>query len=239
MNLLEAIDVRRSCRTFFKSNIEQDNIDALVAFIDEYNDASGLDIQFILNDSAPFSGLKSYGILNGVNNYIALVGKDEVIMREKAGYYGERLVLSATQMGLGTCWVSSTYSNKKSKAEVDEGEKLFAVIAIGNGKDSTTVMAKINKLSMQKKKEFDKLFDYSQQPPEWFINGVKSAQKAPSAMNKQPVKFTFSRGDASAYVTDYSSTNAIDLGIAKMHFEVGAGHGKWQFGNYANFERLD
>ncbi len=238
MDMLSAIDARHSCRTYFKSHIKQDYIDELVELIDKFNKETGLNIQFILNDSDPFGGLKSYGIFKGVNNYIAFVGKDTDIMREKAGYYGEALVLKAVQMGLGTCWVSGTYSPKKSKIEVEKGEKLFCVVTIGNGKESTTAMSKLNKVFLPKKKSIEKLYEFSQTPPAWFLSGVEAASKAPSAMNKMPTRFIYSRGEVSAYVQDYS-INAIDLGIAKLHFEIGAGQGKWQFGNYGKLENQD
>ena len=67
---------------------------------------------------------------------------------------------------------------------------------------------------------------------------MEAASKAPSAMNKMPTRFIYSRGEVSAYVQDYS-LNAIDLGIAKLHFEIGAGQGKWQFGNYGKLENQD
>ena len=59
-------------------------------------------------------------------------------------------------------------------------------------------------------------------PPDWFIRGIDAALLAPTAMNQQ--KFTFSLDGsnvtAKAGIGFYSK---IDLGIAKYHFELGAG----------------
>ncbi|GHV42908.1 hypothetical protein FACS189490_12720 [Clostridia bacterium] len=76
--------------------------------------------------------------------------------------------------------------------------------------------------------------------PDWFINGVKAAVGAPSAINRQPVVFGYKGGNVSASVADISvSAMPLDLGIAKLHFELGAGTsyvGKWQWGNDGTFE---
>lgn len=64
---------------------------------------------------------------------------------------------------------------------------------------------------------------------QWFLDGVDAALLAPSAMNQQ--KFTFILEDggkvrAQAGVGFYSR---IDLGIAKCHFELGAGDGTFRW----------
>lgn len=74
-----------------------------------------------------------YGKFSGVKNYIALIGKKDALLDEKCGYYGERLVLKAQQLGLNTCWVALTYSKVKTAFVIDKGEKLCAVIAVGYG----------------------------------------------------------------------------------------------------------
>ena len=51
-----------------------------------------------------------------------------------AGYYGERLVLKAQQLGLNTCWVAMTYRKIKTAFSTAPVEKLCIVIALGYGK---------------------------------------------------------------------------------------------------------
>ena len=72
-----------------------------------------------------------YGKFSGVENYIALVGKKGAGLDEKAGYYGEKLVLKAQELGLNTCWVAMTHG--KSTAEIKKDEKLACIIALGYG----------------------------------------------------------------------------------------------------------
>ena len=60
-----------------------------------------------------------YGKFENVKNYIAIVGNKN--NQEKAGYYGEKIVLKCPELGLNTCWVAMTYG--KSKAEIKRGQK--------------------------------------------------------------------------------------------------------------------
>ena len=65
--------------------------------------------------------------------------------------------------------------------------------------------------------------------PEWFARGVELALLAPTAMNQQKFRFELVDGDADASkprlkaTTGLGSYTDIDLGIAKLHFELGAG----------------
>lgn len=79
-----------------------------------------------------------YGKFSGVTDYIAMIGPKGKDLEEKVGYYGERLVLYAQQLGLNTCWVAMTYSKVKSAYTVNPGEKLCLVIAIGYGNTNGT-----------------------------------------------------------------------------------------------------
>lgn len=51
-------------------------------------------------------------------NYIALIGKKSPNLEEACGYYGEKIVLRAQQLGLNTCWVAMTYSKVKTAFQI-------------------------------------------------------------------------------------------------------------------------
>lgn len=114
MELLEAINNRHSVRQYIHKPLPQDIIFALQEKIDECNQKGKLHIQLVINEKKAFDSLMAhYGKFNGVENYIALIGKKSQDLEEKCGYYGEQLILLAQQLGLNTCWVAMTY--KKSK----------------------------------------------------------------------------------------------------------------------------
>lgn len=54
-------------------------------------------------------------------------------MDENYGYYGEKLVLKAQQLGLNSCWVGLTYNKFKIPCIINKAKSLRLVIALGYG----------------------------------------------------------------------------------------------------------
>lgn len=213
MELLEAIQARHSVRAYSDRIIEPEKKQILLDKIDEINEESGLHIQLISDEPKAFDGFMAhYGKFSGVTNYIALIGKKTNDLSEKCGYYGEQLVLLAQQLGLNTCWVAMSYTKVKSAYKIDAGEKLVVVISLGYG--GTQGVA-------HKSKSVKDVSD-SDAAADWFTRGVEAALLAPTAMNQQKFRFEKkgSKVRASAGTSFYSK---VDLGIAKLHFEIGAG----------------
>lgn len=237
MELNKAIEMRCSRRTYIDKPIENEKVRILEKLIGDVNKEGNLHLQLVLNDRKAFQGIrKSYGLFTGVQNYIALVGKNDKFFREKIGYYGERVVLEATRLGLGTCWVGGSFDKKSCNCNVEEGEILIAVIAIGNIPAEHTLKEKIIvKMARGKSKAVNEMYESDEVVPDWFKAGMEAVQKAPSGMNKQPVKFYYKNSTVTASVEVTKDNREIDLGISKLHFEIGAKGGKWQWGNGAAF----
>jgi len=221
MDLLEAIKSRHSVRSYTDKKIEGETLTQLRQTVDECNQKSGLSIQLCLNEPNAFTGMMArYGKFQNVKNYIALIGKKDNSLEEKCGYYGETIVLKAQQLGLNTCWVAMTYSKGKSAAVVKPGEKLVIVIALGYG-EATGVQHKL--------KAIEELSSVNSAAPEWFRAGVEAAQLAPTAMNQQKFRFELDGNLVKASAGSGFYTK-VDLGIAKYHFEIGAGESGWTWG---------
>ena len=225
MVLLEAIKNRHSVRSFTDQKIEGVVLEKLQKTIENCNKESGLHIQLHINEPETFSGmLAKFGRFRNVKNYIALVGKDTADVEEKCGYYGEKIVLEAQQLGLNTCWVAVTFNKKKSKKviELEEDEKLIIVIALGYG---------VTQGSSHKVKPLEKLSnieELSKPVPSWFMEGLKAAQLAPTAINQQ--KFRLELQDDTVFLKDEKGPSSkIDMGIVKYHFEIGAKNGNWRW----------
>lgn len=214
MNITEAMNERHSVRQYTDRPLSDDIISRLNEEISLCNKEGGLHIQLVADEPKAFDGFMAhYGKFSGVTNYIAMIGKNDADLQEKCGYYGERLVLLAQQLGLNTCWVAMTYSKIRTAFSVNEGEKLCIVISLGYGKTSGTP---------HKSKQFSDVVKSSGSIPDWFRSGVKAALLAPTAMNQQ--KFTFSLdGNRVSVKAGFGFYTKIDLGIVKYHFEAGAG----------------
>jgi len=139
--------------------------------------------------------------------------------------------LHATAMGLGTCWAGGSRSDMPFSLGNDEA--IVCSILLGNVDKEESFKERLMKSATHlKTKSAEDMFTSKDSIPNWFLNGMKAVQKAPSAVNRQPVMFSFENGKVSATVKDISNTlMAIDFGIAKLHFELGAGGGKWEWGN--------
>lgn len=215
MELLDAIKSRHSVRQYQDAALQADVRGPLQAEIDACNQESGLHIQLVAHEPRAFHGFMArYGKFSSVANYLALVGKKGPELQEKCGYYGERLVLKAQQIGLNTCWVAMTYKKIPSAIQVGAGEKLCLVIAIGYGE---------NQGVPHTVKSWEAVTEDIHAPvPDWFRRGIDAALLAPTAMNQQKFKFSLS-GDQVSVKPGVGFYSKIDLGIVKYHFEIGAG----------------
>ena len=81
--------------------------------------------------------------------------------------------------------------------------------------------------------------DITAHSPDWMKNGMEAVQLAPSALFKQPVRFRQEKDRAYAEVAHTDSFEMVDLGIAMLHFEIGAQKGTWTWGNPAVYEKIN
>lgn len=212
MDMLEIMKARHSVRQYEEKRIEIPEREALFHLVKECNKESGMNIQIVFDEPRCFEGIMAhYGKFSGVNNYIALVGKKGADLEEKAGYYGEKLVLKAQELGLNTCWVAMTHG--KSVAEIKKGEKLACIIALGYG---------ANQGVPHKSKPLEQLCSCAKAMPDWFSKGMEAVLLAPTAMNQQKFYFTLENGGVSAKAGKGFYTK-MDLGIVKYHFEAVTG----------------
>lgn len=222
MDMLEAIKSRHSVRDFTDKKIEGQVEAILRKAISEANVESGLNLQLFLNEPKAFkSRLFNLGRFNNCKNYLALIGPKG--MDEKFGYYGEKIVLKAQELGLNSCWVGSTYNKFGIPYKVNKSEKIRMVIALGYG---------ANQGKPHISKEITDLYQIeggANTPlPEWFIKGMEAAQLAPTSVNQQ--KFLMILKDKKVIAKALPAINSkIDIGIVKYHFEVGAGKGNFQW----------
>ena len=176
---------------------------------------------------------KSYGLFVGVQNYIAVISDANVSDRmEKEGRFGEKLVLEATAMGMSTCWVGTNYDRTSAMKLCGENDMLDCVIAIGYSGEKHSLKERMMEYGMKKQnKTIESLIEADSHVPEWFQRGMDAVYLAPTARNLRPFVFKYENGEVSAFCTGQTDTAMIDLGIAKLHFELGAGGGTWEYGS--------
>ena len=195
---------------------------ALQERIDALNREGRLHIQLIRNEPKAFQGtLAKYGKFRGVTDYLVMAGAKADDLDERIGYFGEQLVLFAQTIGLNSCWVGLSYTKVPGTYVLNDGEIIKAYIAIGYG-ETQGVSHKI--------KRIDQVSNVSESTPDWFRRGVEAALLAPTAVNQQKFSFEFLPAEngqlprvcAKKGFSLIGYTH-MDLGIAKYHFELGAG----------------
>jgi len=232
VTLLEAIDIRRSRRKYLPGPIEPQTKEALLALAKEYSEKAGARIELVFDNPAAFDGLrKTYGMLSGVRNYAGLIAqKDDKEAIERLGYYGELLMLHAVSMGLGTCWVGGSFDRASCPFKLIGYEEIACTITLGHTNERNSLRENlIYGITHRKTKAIGQMMDIDAPAPDWFLAGMRAVQKAPSAVNRQPVMFSYRNGVVSAATPGKDDTGSLlDLGIAKAHFELGAGRSVFQ-----------
>ena len=240
MTLLQAIDHRRSRRKYLPEPINTQTKESLQALAAEYSEKSGARIELVFDNPAAFDGLrKTYGMLTGVRNYAGLIvdpGDKQAV--ERLGYYGELLMLHAVALDLGACWVGGSFDRACCPFKLIDCEEIICTISLGVTKEKNSLRESlIYGVTHRKTKTIEDMMSIDAPAPDWFMTGMEAVQKAPSAVNKQPVMFHYKNGIVSASVENPGSMTLLDFGIAKLHFELGAGGGTWDWGNGGVFRR--
>ena len=229
MTLQEAIKARHSVRAYKDQPLSEEIIKVLEDEIVRLNHEGQLHIQLICNEPKAFQGtMAKYGKFRNANNYLVMAGKKSKAddLDERVGYYGEHLVLLAQTLGLNTCWVGLSYSKVPGTYVLDEDEKIACYIAIGYG-ETQGVSHKI--------KTVEQVSNATDLSPSWFRKGVEAALLAPTAVNQQKFSFEYLglkdnrhqvRAKKGFSLIGYSQ---MDLGIAKYHFEIGAGKDNFEW----------
>ncbi len=227
MTIQEAIEARHSVRAYKEQPLAEDAVKVLEEQIAALNKEQHLHIQLVVNEPKAFKGtLAKYGKFRNANNYIVMAGKKADDLDERIGYYGEQLVLLAQTLGLNTCWVGLSYTKVPETYVLDEGEKVVCYISIGYGETQgrghkIKTVEQVSKSTVKVDANGDDML--------WFKNGVEAALLAPTAVNQQKFSFEYIGMENGRHVVKAKrgfsiiGYTKIDLGIAKYHFEIGAG----------------
>jgi len=263
MDLLQAIEIRVSDRTFTGMRL-----DAKLRFrlMDTLTlngpfgtcprtvllDAAGLAVP---DDAKAAAGeskgarIGTYGIVKSPAAYLAAMvrGRENDRLLFDLGYVVEGLVLEATGLGLGTCWLGGTFDKGKAAAAagVGDGEALRALIAIGKPARTRGLLDRFIRNAagsadrlpaeeIARARERDAVAAGLLHEPA-VARMIEAVRRAPSASNRQPWRLVLARDEGGAILIDlYLARNdryerlagygiqAVDGGIAARHVEVAA-----------------
>ena len=242
--ILETIKVRRSVRTYTHRPIE----DAQRHLLQQA--ASKLEIESFRiawferkSNTHLAERIGTYGVIKGASAFLAgIIQKEAADQKETAiqfGYAFEQLVLKATEMGLGTCWLGGTFNPAVFAQHVALGqeEKIVMLTPIGTPAAEKHLISKISSKSANSstRKDWGDLFfdrDFSiplsKDTAGAYASALEMVRLAPSAVNSQPWRII--RDDSKfhfyAAETHYIALGKEgflrynDMGIAMAHFAL-------------------
>ncbi len=230
---IKAIEMRRSRRAYGSKPLSEDIKNVIKEMVEAVNETATPDFIFV-DDATP-----AFRLFTGKFSMIVVCGPDEQKAREECGYWGESIVLQCVYHGLATCWVGGTYNENKVYEMLDLplGTRIYCVITIGYLKDKLSPIEKtMYSATHRKSKSYQDMIEYCDESlPEAYSYGLKLVEKAPSGVNRRPVKFRYEKGVFSGYVDEPYSDKSIDFGIAKLHFVLGCRakgvYGSWSYEN--------
>jgi nitroreductase len=256
------IEKRFSCRIYLDRSIEQSLQAQLVDFMNSLKSGPfGSSLRFKLvaaseQDNRTLKGLGTYGFIRGARGFLLGVVRRGERDMEDFGYGMEQLILYATRLGLGTCWLGGTFNRSRFTKLIAprEDESMPAVASIGYiaNPDQARGTLLRKQIDADRRYSWDRLFfDGAYGKPLEragagdFELPLEMLRWAPSASNKQPwrvikdgeeVHLYLRRSpgyldNSGARVMQIADLQRVDMGIAMCHFELTAREnglsGKW------------
>jgi len=231
---LDAVSVRRSRRAYDGVALDRSTLDVLRFVCEGLRPWVDARAEIIAEPEVDvFRGLLgSYGKIHGAPSvlvFVASVPGDGPALRH-LGYVGEGVILEATALELGTCWVSGFFDPAKARklVELAPGERVVAVSPLGHPADQHTGTERVMEgvASSHNRKPLDEIAPGHDQWPAWAQKAATAARLAPSATNRQPWRFSYDGRDlllCRNSKRDLPRTSKwLDLGIASLHVELAA-----------------
>jgi len=258
------IKQRTSIRTYAKRPIESSKEALLKEFIASHQTwPFQTNMRFQLMTAHPddvdaLKGLGTYGVIRNPSGFIVGAMEPGRKNLEDFGYIMEHIILFATDLGLGTCWLGGSFrqSNFAKAIAASEHESLPAVTSIGNIAEKPSLRDTFFRFVVKPhtRLPWEQLFcsenftkPLSQAMAGAYAVPLEMVRLAPSASNKQPWRivkapnhnsFHFYLQRTKGYNRSQSKffkladLQRTDMGIAMCHFELSAHElglqGKWE-----------
>jgi nitroreductase len=198
-------------------------------------------------DNQSLRGLGTYGFIRGATGFIIGAAPQSRFYLEDYGCRLEQIILLATDLGLGTCWLGGTFTQSGFAGKISraKGEVIPAVVAIGRIADPKQAWREgVRRMAgADRRLPWNILFNQdsfatplAREAAGPFAEPLEMVRLGPSGSNKQPWRILRAGDDwhfylrrTKGYRTGFfqrilrlSDIQRIDLGIAMCHFELTA-----------------
>jgi len=246
-NAFEAIKERISVRSYSSRPVEETLRRDLEDYIETLGSGPfGITPRFKILaleplDKKEMRGLGTYGFIKGARLYLLGAVKDAPGAMEDLGYCMEKIILKATSLGLGTCWLGGTFKRAAfaRKMSLDTGELLPAITPVGHPVNKTTSADRLTRLAAKskKRKPWSEVFfgpggkaPLTDNEAKRYHDPLEAVRLGPSASNRQPWRIIKDEaGKFHLFLKESKLFNRIlgkirlqnlDMGIAMCHFAM-------------------
>jgi nitroreductase len=245
--MIDAIQNRRSVRTYQKKQLNESDEKHVISLIKEINQMKGpfghkIKLAYhpnaYVDNDAPIK-IGTYGFVKHAPAFISGVVTHNFKGLIDFGYLFEYLILRLTELNLGTVWLAGTFNRKAFKQLIEQEEIIPAITPVGYENEEQSTIEKIirRRSKGDDRNPFESMF---------FVEDFKTTltygenrvshvlellRVAPSASNKQPWRILLKDDAFHLYLArtpNYAKIlnfdiQALDMGIALCHLTLGLG----------------
>jgi nitroreductase len=258
----QLIRQRYSCRTYQKQPLTNQDIRSLKLFSQQNQvGPRGNQIRYQILSASPYQDsdypkLGTYGFIKDPAAFIAGAITDQPGALEDFGYTMELVILKATEMEIGSCWLGGSFTKSRFAALMDlqAGETIPAVTSLGYPSDQRGWIDRVARVyaGADRRVPWEDLFFTNQweqvltsDQAKEYLEPLQAVRLAPSASNKQPWRLLQDNNKWHFYLErthnypppvfgpllGIADLQRVDLGIAMAHFSLSVSeaglHGEW------------
>jgi hypothetical protein len=221
MDMIEAIRVRKSVRTFRAQEVARDLLDSLVQRFEKNERLNGLRVRLSVMrgeqvGSAMTGLVGSYGSIKDAPYWAIGISEPGEHYAENFGFRMEQFILECTREGLGTCWVGGFFKKSRLEEIVPKAadERVVCISPVGyalSRRPAEVVMRSLGGLNTRKplaervfyRKWGTPATDYLASRQD-LLDLFELVRWAPSASNRQPCHYLLDGQKQIALVVDPS-----------------------------------
>ena len=235
----ETIQKRHSVRTYDAQPMSEQDLEKLTTYAKTLQNPFGIPVtvHLLKTGDASTKKLGTYGVIKGTKTFLGVTVPKGALSLEAAGYSFEQLILYATHLGIGTCWLAATFDRKAftGAMNVREDEWMPVISPIGYPSEKHTISESLMRTGMKsnQRKDWKELFfrgDFrtplSRAEAGAYTQLLEMLRLAPSATNAQPWRVLLREGAFHFYAkvtegqgeVDPPIIQRVDVGICANHF---------------------
>lgn len=229
----ELIRERYSCRAYFRRRLEpgrRRQLEGACRMLRQglVGERARFQLVELGNEALRRMNPGDFSLIVNPLTFIAGAIQQSPLACESYGYLLEHLVLKATDLGLGTCWLGYFDASFFGEVSLAPGELLPAVSVVGDAAEGREVSGRDRWEYMFFMGNFEE--PISREEAGQYAESLEMVRLAPSSGNTQPWRIVKERGRRVFHFYkeridrhyEEKRLHNIDLGIAMCHFELAA-----------------